>query len=37
MGTTNGLSVNAFFRENEKAMKLKWVAGKNGGDRQITE
>ncbi len=37
MTKTKSVDVARFFRENEKNLKLQWISGKNGGDREITE
>jgi HPr kinase/phosphorylase len=37
MDSRSSISVTKFFRDNEKMLKLRWVAGKKGADREITE
>jgi HPr kinase/phosphorylase len=37
MTKTKSVSVARFFKDNEKNLKLQWISGKNGGDREITE
>ena len=37
MENRNTITVSKFFKDNEKTLKLKWIAGKKGGDREITE
>ncbi len=37
MENQKAISVSKFFKDNEKTLKLKWIAGKKGADRDITE
>ena len=37
MTKNKAVTVSRFFRDNEKSLKLHWAAGKNGGEREITE
>lgn len=37
MDNRNAISVSKFFKDNEKTLKLKWLAGRKGADREITE
>jgi len=36
-GKGKALTVNQFFADNEKSLELKWLAGRQGGERKIRE
>ncbi|MFZ2654489.1 MAG: hypothetical protein WAX69_06195, partial [Victivallales bacterium] len=37
MTKSKAVTVSRFFKDMEKSLKLQWVSGSNGGDREITE